>query len=175
MTEQLDDEPVITFYLVGRAKKYETRSLKHETGSRFVRDSVCSRTPGPQPCRPTATSSKGEHMKRLLALVAFTAAAIALPASPAVADAPPGHGLETFTVECAEGAITVVGTPGDSASRWIDGQHMVLLSLTFSTDGVTLFTKTYGQKTGLAANAVSCTVTDPSGTATVVRVPVPKG
>jgi hypothetical protein len=40
MTEQLDDEPVITSYVVGRAKKYETRSLKHETGSRFVRDSV---------------------------------------------------------------------------------------------------------------------------------------
>jgi hypothetical protein len=112
-------------------------------------------------------------MKLLLALGAFTAAAVALPASPAVADAPPGQGLETFTVECAEGAITVVGTPGDSASRWIDDQHMVLLSITFSTDGVILFTKTYGKKTGLATNAVSCTVTDPFGTATVVRVPVP--
>jgi hypothetical protein len=111
-------------------------------------------------------------MKRLLALGALTAAAVALPASPAIADAPPGKGLETFTVECAEGTITVVGTPGDSASRWIDDQHMVLLSITFSADGVTLFTKTYGQKRGLA-NAVSCTVTDPSGTATVVRVPVP--
>ena len=114
-------------------------------------------------------------MKRLLALGALTAAAVALPALPAVADAPPGHGLETFAVACAEGTISVVGTPGDSASRWIDDQHMVLLSLTFSTDGVTLFTKTYGHKTGLAANAVRCTVTDPSGTATVVRVPVPKG
>ena len=111
-------------------------------------------------------------MKRLLALVALTAAAVALPASPAVA-APPGQGLETFTVECAEGTITVVGTPGDSASRWVDDQHMVLLSITFSTDGVILFTKTYGQKKGLATNAVSCTVTDPFGTATVVRVPVP--
>jgi hypothetical protein len=117
---------------------------------------------------------EGEHMKRLLALGALTAVAVALPASPAVADAPPGHGLETFTVECAEGTITVVGTPGDSASRWIDDQHMVLLSITFSTDGVTLFTKTYGQKTGVAANAVSCTVTDPDGiTGTVVRAPVP--
>ena len=113
-------------------------------------------------------------MKRLLALVAFTAAAVALPASPAVADAPPGQGLETFTVECAEGTITVVGTPGDSASRWVDDQHMVLLSITFSsTDGVILVTKTFGQKKGLATNAVSCTVTDPFGTATVVRVPVP--
>jgi hypothetical protein len=96
-----------------------------------------------------------------------------LPASPAVADAPPGQGLETFTVECAEGTITVVGTPGDSASRWVDDQHMVLLSITFSADGAILFTKTFGQKRGLAANAVSCTVTDPFGTATVVRVPVP--
>ena len=114
-------------------------------------------------------------MKRLLALGALTAAAVALPASPAIADAPPGQGLETFTVECAEGTITVVGTPGDSASRWIDGQHMVLLSISFSTGGATVFAKSYGQKTGLAANAVSCTVTDPSGTATVVRVPVPPG
>jgi hypothetical protein len=120
---------------------------------------------------PTATSSKGEHMKRLLALGALTAAAVALPASPAIADAPPGQGLETFTVECAEGTITVVGTPGDSASRWVDGQHMVLLSITFGADGVTI--KTYGQKRGLATNAVSCTVTDPFGTATVVRAPVP--
>ena len=122
---------------------------------------------------PTATSSKGEHMKRLLALGALTAATVALPASPAIADAPPGQGLETFTVECAEGTITVVGTPGDSASRWVDDQHMVLLSITFSADGVTIITKTYGQKRGLATNAVSCTVTDPFGTATVVRAPVP--
>ena len=111
-------------------------------------------------------------MKRLLALGALTAAAVAWPASPAVADAPPGQGLETFTVECAEGTITVVGTPGDSASRWVDDQHMVLLSITF-TDDVTIVTKTFGQKTGLASNAVSCTVTDPFGTATVVRAPVP--
>ena len=112
-------------------------------------------------------------MKRLLALGALTAAAVALPASPAIADAPPGQGLETFIVECAEGTITVVGTPGDSASRWVDDQHMVLLSIIFSADGVTIFTKTYGQKRGLATNAVSCTVTDPFGTATVVRAPVP--
>ena len=122
---------------------------------------------------PTATSSKGEHMKRLLALGALTAATVALPATPAIADAPPGQGQETFTVECAEGTITVVGTPGDSASRWVDDQHMVLLSIIFSADGVTIFTKTYGQKRGLATNAVSCTVTDPFGTATVVRAPVP--
>jgi hypothetical protein len=110
-------------------------------------------------------------MKRLLALGALTAAAVALPASPAIADAPPGQGLETFTVECAEGTITVVGTPGDSASRWVDDQHMVLLSITF-TDGVII--KAFGRKTGLASNAVSCTVTDPFGTATVVRrAPVP--
>jgi hypothetical protein len=111
-------------------------------------------------------------MKRLLAVGALTAAAVALPASPAIADAPPGKGLETFTVECAEGTITVVGTPGDSASRWIEDQHMVLLSITFTTDGA-IVTQTLGKKTGLAANAVSCTVTDPFGTATVVRAPVP--
>jgi hypothetical protein len=111
-------------------------------------------------------------MKRFLALGALSAAAVALPASPAIADAPPGQGLETFTVECAEGSITVVGTPGDSASRWIDDQHMVLLSITFTTDGA-IVTQTLGKKTGLAANAVSCTVTDPFGTATVVRAPVP--
>ena len=114
-------------------------------------------------------------MKRLLALGAVTAAAVALPALPAVADAPPGHGLETFAVACAEGTISVVGTPGDSASRWIDDQHMVLLSITFS-DGVTIDAKNFGKKTGLAANAVTCTVTFPDGTtATVVRTPVPPG
>ena len=114
---------------------------------------------------------EGEHMKRLLALGASTAAAVALTASPAVADAPPGQGLETFRVDCAEGTITVVGTPGDSASRWIDDQHMVLLSITFTDGGVE--TRTLGKKTGLAAGAVSCTVTDQFGTATVVRAPVP--
>jgi hypothetical protein len=115
-------------------------------------------------------------MKRLLAVGALTAAAVALTASPAIADAPPGKGLETFTVECAApvGTIRVVGTPGDSASRWIDGQHMVLLSITFS-DGVTIVAKNFGKKTGLASNAVSCTVTDQFGTATVVRAPVPPG
>jgi hypothetical protein len=115
-------------------------------------------------------------MKRLLALGALTAAAVALPASPAIADAPPGKGLQTFTVECAApvGTITVVGTPGDSASRWIDDQHMVLLSITFS-DGVTIVTETLGEKKGLVTNAVSCTVTDQFGTATVVRAPVPPG
>ena len=112
-------------------------------------------------------------MKRLLAVGALTAAAVALPASPAIADPPPGRGLETFTVECAEGTITVVGTPGDSASRWIDGQHMVLLSITFTDGGVEI--RTLGKKTGLAAGAVSCTVTDPFGTATIVRAPVPPG
>jgi hypothetical protein len=113
-------------------------------------------------------------MKRLFALGALAAAAVALPASPAVADAPPGQGLETFTVECAEGTITVVGTVGDSASRWIDDQHMVQLLITFTpTGGVEIVAKAYGKKTGLAANAVSCTVTDPFGTATVVRAPVP--
>jgi hypothetical protein len=114
-------------------------------------------------------------MKRLLAL-GVTAAAIALPASPAIADAPPGQGLETITVDCLEGSVTVVGSPGDSASRWIDGQHMVLLSITFTpTGGPTIVVKTYGQKTGLAGNTVTCTVTFPDGTATVVRTPVPKG
>ena len=113
-------------------------------------------------------------MKRLLALGALTAAAVALPALPAVADAPPGHGLETFTVDCVEGSVRVVGTPGDSASRWIDDQHMVLLYITFTpTGGVEIVPETYGKKTGLAT--VTCTVTFPDGTAKVVRAPVPPG
>jgi len=115
-------------------------------------------------------------MKRLLAVGALAAAAIALPASPAIADAPPGKGLQTFTVECAEteNPITVVGTPGDSASRWIDDQHMVQLLITFTpTGGVEIVGKAYGQKRGLATNKVTCTVAVPGGTATVVRAPVP--
>jgi hypothetical protein len=115
-------------------------------------------------------------MKRLLTLGALTAAAFALPALPAVADAPPGQGLQTFTVACLEGDITVVGTPGDSASRWIDGQHMVQLLITFTpTGGPEIVAKAYGKKTGLATNAVTCTVMFPDGTAKVVRAPVPPG
>jgi hypothetical protein len=112
-------------------------------------------------------------MKRLLALGALTAAAIALPASPAIADAPPGQGLQEFRVQCDApvGEITVVGTVGDSQSRWVDDQHMVLLSISFTVDGVEM-TLTSGKKTGLAAGAVSCTVAD--GT-TIVRAPVPPG
>ena len=111
-------------------------------------------------------------MKRLLALGALTAAAVALPALPAVADAPPGKGLQEITVRCADGTITVVGTPGDSASRWIDGQHMVQLLITFTpTGGTEIVAKAYGKKTGLAT--VTCTVTLPDGTARVVRAPVP--
>ena len=105
--------------------------------------------------------------KKLLALGALTAAAVVLPASPAVADPPPGQGLETFTVPCEEGTVEIIGTRGDSATRWVGGQHVVLLAIT--VDGTPV--KTLGQKTGLAANAFSCTV---SGT-TVVRVPVPPG
>jgi hypothetical protein len=115
-------------------------------------------------------------MKRLLALGALTAVAVALPALPAVADAPPGKGLQEITVQCADGRITVVGTPGDSASRWIDGQHMVQLLITFTppTGGPEIVAKAYGKKTGLASNQVTCTVTFPDGTtATVVRTPVP--
>jgi hypothetical protein len=101
---------------------------------------------------------------------------VALTASPAISDARPGQGLQEFTVECAESTVTVVGTVGDSASRWVDDQHMVELLITFTTtEGVTIVAKAYGQKTGLATNAVTCTVTLPDGTATVVRVPVPPG
>jgi hypothetical protein len=118
------------------------------------------------------TPSKGEHMKQLLATGAFAAAAVVLPAAPAVAEPPPGQGLETFPVPCTEpepeGTVTVVGTRGDSASRWVDGEHVVQLSIT--VDGTVI--KTYGQKTGLATNAFSCTVEGPV-TATVVRAPVP--
>ncbi len=105
--------------------------------------------------------------KRLLALGALAAAVVVLPASPALADPPPGQGLETFTVPCEEGSVEVVGTRGDSASRWVDGEHVVVLSLT--VDGTPV--KTFGRKTGLAANAFGCTV---SGV-TIVRAPVPPG
>jgi hypothetical protein len=106
-------------------------------------------------------------MKKLLALGALAAAAVVLHTSPAVADTPPGQGLETFTVPCEEGTVEIVGTRGDSASRFVDGQHVVLLAIT--VDGTPV--KSYGQKTGLATNAFSCTV---SGVA-VVRAPVPPG
>jgi hypothetical protein len=108
---------------------------------------------------------EGEHMKQLLAVGVFAAAAVVLPASPAFADAPPGQGLETVTVPCEGRSVEVVGTRGDSASRWVEDEHVVLLSIT--VDGTPV--RTFGEKTGLATNASSCTV----GNATVVRAPVP--
>jgi hypothetical protein len=99
-----------------------------------------------------------------------------VPSSPAFADAPPGQGLEALIVVCADRTITVVGTPGDSASRWIDDQHMVQLLITFTpTGGAEIVVKAYGKKTGLASKAVTCTVAFPDGTARVVRAPVPPG
>jgi hypothetical protein len=146
--------------VVGRAKKYDARSLKHRTGSRCVRDSDAYRDP-----------SKGEHNEATSRTWRVNGRRGRVARVAGHRRRAAGQGLERFTVECAEGTITVVGTPGDSASRWIDDQHMVLLSITFSPGGVVI--KAYGQKTGLAANAVSCTVTDPLGMVTVLRAPVP--
>jgi hypothetical protein len=112
-------------------------------------------------------------MKRLLALGALTAAAVALPASLAIADAPPDRVWRRSPSNAPRARSRSSARPATRRAGGVDDQHMVLLSITLSADGVTIFTKTYGQKRGLATNAVSCTVTDPFGTATVVRAPVP--
>jgi hypothetical protein len=125
---------------------------------------------------PTATSSKWGTHEATSHTWRVDGRGDRIAESPALAEAPPGQGLETFEVVCDDGPITVVGSPGDSASRWIDGQHMVLLEITFTpTGGAEIVIKTFGQKTGLAGNTVSCSVTDENGTTTLVRAPVPNG
>jgi hypothetical protein len=115
-------------------------------------------------------------MKRVLALGVFAAAAVVLPAWPAVAVTPPGQGLASLTIQCAEGQTLEVVVPhGDPPTAFVSGEHLIVLSFTFATAEGT-FTDTFGQKTGLATTTVTCTFTppdEPTATVTVVAVPVP--
>jgi hypothetical protein len=96
------------------------------------------------------------------------------------AAAPPGAGLETVTATCAGQEVTATVTAG--ASFWIGEQHYLLSSFTGTFTPVEgdpeTFTKTYGQRQGLAAGEITCTGSEEvpgEGTFTfvVTAVPVP--
>jgi hypothetical protein len=99
-------------------------------------------------------------MKAKATIVSLFALALTLLATPAVA-APPGGGLETIPVTCDGQEVTVTVSGG--ASFWIEDQHYVLTSFTGTftpAEGEPeTFTKTYGQKTGLAGSEITCTAT----------------
>jgi hypothetical protein len=108
------------------------------------------------------------------ALLACTALA-----APATA-APPGAGLETVPVTCDDDQTTTV-TVSAGASFWLGEQHYVLTSfaVTFTPAGggdPEMFSKTYGQRRGLAGDEITCTATleEPGeGTAVIVATGVP--
>jgi hypothetical protein len=107
-------------------------------------------------------------MRRFAALLTF--AVLALPASASAA--PPGHGLITegpFT--CGGVETTIVHSAGLSA--YIGDQHYTVASFSFTPDGGTTETQTFGKKSGLGG-ALSCAQTFPDeGVFTVVLLPVP--
>ena len=81
---------------------------------------------------------------------------VAVFAAPAAA-APPGQGLESFPLTC-DGT-----TVSSGASFWMGDQHYVLTSFTgtFTPEGgrPETFTRTFGQKTGLAGSEITCSAT----------------
>lgn len=127
---------------------------------------------------PPPDSKEGRPMKKVrVALLALLSVAVF--AAPAAA-APPGQGLESFELDCD--GTTVTATVSAGASFWIGDQHYVLTSFTgtFTPEEGTpeTFTKTYGQRTGLAGSEITCSVTfvEPGEgtfaiTATAVAVP----
>ena len=98
-------------------------------------------------------------MKARVTMISLCAATgLTALAGPAAA-APPGVGLETFPVTCDGEEVTVTVSSG--ASFWIGEQHYVLSAFTGTftpEDGEPEppFTKSYGQKTGLAGDEITC-------------------
>ncbi|MEU4602484.1 hypothetical protein AB0F43_05850 [Kribbella sp. NPDC023972] len=95
------------------------------------------------------------------------------------AAAPPGAGLETVQATCGGQEVTATVTAG--ATFWVGEQHYLLTSFTGTFTPVEgepeTFTKTYGQRQGLA-DEITCTGTEEvpgEGTFTfvVTAVPVP--
>lgn len=96
-------------------------------------------------------------MYRLFVVVLALAAMLAF-AAPAGA-APPGSGLESFTVDCGGTETEVTVSAG--SSFWIGDQHYLLTSEsgTFTPDGgdpEPLGTNTFGNKKGLAGTEITC-------------------
>jgi hypothetical protein len=81
-----------------------------------------------------------------------------------------------FPATCDGEEVTVTETGG--ASFWLDGQHYLLTSITVDTaGGDPVFSKTYGQRTGLGDETIACTATvvveGTAFTADVMAVAVP--
>ncbi len=107
-------------------------------------------------------------MRRFAGLL--TLAMLAVPASAAAA--PPGGGLISEEFTCGGEATTIVHSAGLSA--YVGDQHYVAKSFSFTPNGGTTETKTFGKKDGLSG-AVTCSAEFPEGVFTVTAVPVPPG
>ena len=105
-------------------------------------------------------------MRRFAGFLTF--AVLAVPSSAFAA--PPGGGLITEQFSCGGVETTVVHSAGLSA--YVDDQHYVVASFSFTPTGGATETKTFGQKSGLPG-AVSCSAEFPEGVFEVVAVPVP--
>jgi hypothetical protein len=96
-----------------------------------------------------------------------------LTASPATAHAPPGQGLVRQSITCTSGqTFAIVETRGGGATVFVDGQHTVLLSVSFSGPQGT-FTKTFGEKAGLTTTTLTCTFVEDGVTISAAVVVVP--
>jgi hypothetical protein len=115
-------------------------------------------------------------MKRVWTFGALALGIAVFAASPAAGQAPPGHGLVQRSVTCLNSGQTfsVVETPGGGANVFVDGQHVVLRSISFARPGEPTFTKTFGTKAGLSTT-LSCTFVEAGTTITAVVSPVPPG
>jgi hypothetical protein len=105
-------------------------------------------------------------VRRLFALSTLMAAAmLAIGPTGAVAEPRPGPAVE-FSCGTAlhpPGIFHTLGAPG---SVWIDGQHYVMVILDAPWTN-----QTYGAKTGLLDDAITCT--SPNGVVTAVIAPTP--
>jgi hypothetical protein len=101
----------------------------------------------------------------LLALTGLAAPAAAVPSR------------NVFPATCDGEEVTVTETGG--ASFWLDGQHYLLTSITVrpAAGGDPVFSKIYGQRTGLGDETIACTATvvveGTALTADVMAVAVP--
>ncbi len=104
---------------------------------------------------------------------AATISALATVALTGVAGAAPPNG-PAISFLCGDPATDVViqhppgvlHTPGAPASVWVDGRHYVLIEL-----HAPWIDQTYGVKTGLVGDTLTCT--SPDGVVTGVLAPVP--
>ena len=89
-------------------------------------------------------------------------------ASPAAATPGQGQGLVPATANCNVGTITVVSPRSSNPVGFINGQVYLVDSVTVTApDNTVVFSKDYGQRTGIPSGII-CTA--PSGGTTVTLV-----